>query len=105
VFSGQGNYRGAAAANNTLGKAFFHLGELRKSRWHLEQALELERGTGRRFYEADGLTWLSEVHLASHDKGSAITALAEALGILQELGHSEAPAVAAKLSNLVSGER
>jgi tetratricopeptide (TPR) repeat protein len=102
VFSGRGEVHGMAAVHDTLGHAQFQLGDLEKSRWHFERALQLDRDTGRRSYEADTLIRLSEVHLASHNEKSAVKTLAQALDILQDLGHPSAPAVAEKLRILMS---
>jgi hypothetical protein len=62
-----------------------------------EHALEMSRGVGDRYYEADVLSHLGDTHEAAGDTVTARAAWLRAHTILDQLGHSDADQLAVKL--------
>ena len=88
---------GEASTWNSLGYAHHGLANYQQAAICYQRALGLYRGLGDRYYEADALTSLGDVHLSAGDSGGARRAWAQALRILEEIDHADASRVRAKL--------
>jgi tetratricopeptide (TPR) repeat protein len=65
-----------------------------------QQAIDLYRDLGDRYYEASAHAHLGDTYIAAGNAAAAKEALSQALRIYTDLGQSEAEAVRAKLSGL-----
>jgi len=93
---------GEASTWNSLGYAHQGLADYQQAAICYQRALGLYRGLGDRYYEAGALTSLGDVHLSAGDAGAARRAWAQALRILEEIDHSDASRVRAKLTSHLS---
>ena len=93
-----GNVEGQGNSLESLGYAYHHLGRHSEAIASYEAALPLLSQAGARFFEADTLTHLGDAHLASGDREAARDAWLRALAILEDLRHSDAAKVRAKLA-------
>jgi DNA-binding SARP family transcriptional activator/tetratricopeptide (TPR) repeat protein len=100
VYTSRGDAHGAAAAYDTIGSAHHGRGELGSARLHFGHALRINRDAGQRYIEASTLQRLSEVHVSACDRAAAISALEQALAILQEIRHPDAVGVQLRLARL-----
>jgi tetratricopeptide (TPR) repeat protein/transcriptional regulator with XRE-family HTH domain len=91
---------GQASVWDSLGYAEQHLGRLADAAESYRQALRLYRELGNRYLEADTLVHLGDTHRAVGQPAGARAAWQQALDILDELEHSDARQVRAKLSQL-----
>jgi tetratricopeptide (TPR) repeat protein len=87
-----------AGTSDSLGYIHHHLGNYELAISYYRQALELYQGHDDRYYEADALEHLGDSYQAAGDAGAARTAWRQALDILDQLGHSDASRVRAKLA-------
>jgi tetratricopeptide (TPR) repeat protein len=81
----------------TLGDTHHHLGSLPQAIGYHRQALELDRQLGDHYTEADTLTRLGDAYEAAAEPDAAKDAWRQALAILDDLHHSDAAHVRAKL--------
>jgi DNA-binding SARP family transcriptional activator/tetratricopeptide (TPR) repeat protein len=86
------------AAWDSLGYAEHHLGNLAEAAACYQRALSILRESGDRFYEAEALTDLGDNHHAAGRLAQAREAWQQALVILENLQHSDADQVRAKLA-------
>jgi tetratricopeptide (TPR) repeat protein len=86
-----------ADAWDSLGYAHHHLGQYASAIPCYRRAIELSRAGGDRYHEADTLTHLGDSHHAMGDDEAARTAWRQALRIFNELDHSDAHYVRARL--------
>jgi tetratricopeptide (TPR) repeat protein len=96
-----GDRYGQAAAWDSLGYAHQHLGHTQAGTCYLH-AIELFRETGDRYSEADTLGRLGDTHHAAHDPDAAREAWLQALAIFDDLDHSDAEPIRAKLDALAN---
>jgi tetratricopeptide (TPR) repeat protein len=89
-----------AATWCTLGYTHHHLGHHQEAIACFQQALKMYRNLGARYGEADALTHLGDTQHATGDHDAARTTWQHALDILEELDHSNAEQVRAKLHHL-----
>lgn len=82
---------------DSLGYAHGNLGDHRQAVDCYRRALDLLRSGGYRYQEAATLTRLGDAHEAEGDGSRARRAWRQALEILDQLGHSEAELVGARL--------
>jgi len=87
---------------DSLGYAEHHLGNLAEAAACYQRALSLKREGGDRSNEADTLTHLGDTHHAAGDIVQARDAWKQALAILENLQHSNAAQVRARLSDSVN---
>jgi len=83
---------------DTLGYAEHHLDNLVEATSCYQRALSIFRNAGARFDEADTLTRLGDTHHAAGYLDQARDVWQQALAILEELQHSDAEKVRAKLA-------
>jgi tetratricopeptide (TPR) repeat protein/transcriptional regulator with XRE-family HTH domain len=95
-----GNREGEAATLDSLGHAYHHLGRHSQAIACYQRAIELCRTLKNRYYEAFSLSHLGDTHSAAGDPDAAHRQWWLAVEILDELGHSEANQVRAKLHDL-----
>ena len=100
VFASNGEVHGMSAAYDTLGNIYYNDGDIDSAIGQFQLALQLNQDIGERYFEAETLTRLSEMYEAIGKRTSAVDALEQALDILTELDHSDAPGVRAKLDAL-----
>ncbi len=86
-----------AGTSDSLGYIHHHLGNHDQAIAHYLRALELYRGHDDRYYEADVLDHLGDTYRAAGDTAAARTTWERALEILDQLGHTDASRVRAKL--------
>lgn len=86
-----------AGTSDSLGYIHHHLGNHDLAITHYLRALELYRGHDDRYYEADTLDHLGDTYRAAGDADAARAAWEQALEILDQLGHTDASRVRAKL--------
>jgi tetratricopeptide (TPR) repeat protein len=82
---------------DTLGYIEHQLGRYGEAATCYQNALAIFREQGYRFYQADTLTHLGDTHHAAGDRHQARQAWEQALDILDDLRHSDADQVRAKL--------
>jgi len=92
--------QGQAATWDTMGHAHHHLGHQAMAVDCYQRALKLFREVADRYNEADTLVRLGDAHHAAGDRRDAGAAWARALDVLDELGHSGADQVRARLHRL-----
>jgi tetratricopeptide (TPR) repeat protein len=80
-----------------LGYAHHHLGNHTEAIICYRHALELFRKLGHRYHEATILTHLGDTHHATGDIQAAHGAWRQALTILEQIDHTDAGQVRAKL--------
>jgi DNA-binding SARP family transcriptional activator len=88
-----------AAAWDSVGYAEHHLGNLSEAAACYQRALSLHREAGHRFHEALVLTHLGDTYHAAGELAQARQAWQQALAILDDLQHSDAGQVRAKLAS------
>jgi DNA-binding SARP family transcriptional activator/Tfp pilus assembly protein PilF len=88
---------------DSLGYAEHHLGNLDEAAACYQRALSLYREAGDRFDEAGTLTRLGNTRDIAGELGQAREAWQQALAILEDLQHSDADTVRAKLAALPTG--
>lgn len=93
-----GNRRGEAAALDSLGYAHQHLGEHSLAIAFYQESLGLFRELGDRYLEADVLIHLGDVRQAAGGSPAAAEAWQQALAILEDLAHTDAAGVRARLA-------
>jgi DNA-binding SARP family transcriptional activator len=84
---------------DSLGYAEHHLGNLAEAVACYQRALTIKREAGERFDEADTLTHLGDTHHAAGELAQAREAWQQALAIFEDLQHSHAGEVRAKLAS------
>jgi hypothetical protein len=84
-----------------MGYAYQHLGDRWRAADCYRQALARHRQLGDRYFEAQSLVHLGDVHAADHDGATARDAFRRAWSILCELEHPDADQVQARLHALV----
>jgi tetratricopeptide (TPR) repeat protein len=92
-----GNRRGEAATLDTLGYAHHHLSDHEQATICYQKALDLYRDLGDRYNEADTLTHLGDTQLSAGDRDAARRTWQDALSILDQLGHTDAEQIRARL--------
>jgi tetratricopeptide (TPR) repeat protein len=97
-----GDREGEATAWDSLGYAYHRCGDNRQAVTCYEHAAGLRHLLGDRYAHAETLHRLGDTHLAAADPASARTAWQQALAILDQLAHSDAVEVRAKLGALQS---
>jgi len=95
-----GRRYGQAATWDSIGHAHHHLGQHTQALTCYQHALTLNRDLGDRYGEADTLTHLGDTHHATGNPQAAHDAWQQALTILDDLDHSDAAQVRAKLAGL-----
>jgi DNA-binding SARP family transcriptional activator/tetratricopeptide (TPR) repeat protein len=95
-----GDRNGEAAAWDSLGYAQHHLGAWEHALASFGHALALYREICDRYLEADTLVHIGDTQRAAGRDPEAIAAWCRALGILEEIGHSDAESVREKLRPL-----
>jgi tetratricopeptide (TPR) repeat protein/transcriptional regulator with XRE-family HTH domain len=95
-----GDRWGQAATWDSLGYVHHHLGDHGRAVACYQRALDLWREIGDRYNDAATLTRLGDDHHAAGDRTAAHDAWEHALRILDQLGHSDADRVRAKLRQL-----
>jgi DNA-binding SARP family transcriptional activator/tetratricopeptide (TPR) repeat protein len=98
-----GNHRGEAATWDSLGYARHHLHEHTEALACYGRSLEKFRELGDRLSQAEVLTHLGETYLVSGRRKAAGDVWREALRLLEDLGHSDADQIRAKLHSLTGG--
>ncbi|GIG10408.1 AfsR/SARP family transcriptional regulator [Catellatospora coxensis] len=93
-----GDHAFQAGTSDSLGYIHHHLGNHELAIAHYLRALELYRGHDDRYYEADTLDHLGDAHRAAGDPAAARTAWAQAVDILDRLGHADAGRIRVKLA-------
>jgi tetratricopeptide (TPR) repeat protein len=88
---------GQAETWSTLGYRHHLLGEYEPAAASYQRAVDLYRGLGDRYNAASQLIKLGDTHCATADIASAQDAWAQALAILEELGHPDAEEVQVRL--------
>ncbi|MCI0688046.1 MAG: tetratricopeptide repeat protein [Sporichthyaceae bacterium] len=92
-----GYRRGEAMTWDSLGYIHHQLGQLEQAESCLQQALAGYRALGDQFREAESLSHLGDVHRAAGQPDAARQCWQRSLAILDQLGHSTADGVRAKL--------
>jgi tetratricopeptide (TPR) repeat protein len=92
-----GDRIGTAFTYDSLGYAHHHLGHHRQACTSYRRAISLYREASNRPFEAATLVRLGDSHQALGDAGAAREAWQQALHIFDELGHSDAATVRARL--------
>ena len=87
---------------DTLGYIHHQRGDHQQAIACYRRLADLWGQIGDRFNEATALDTLGDVHLSAGDAGAARRAWAQALPVLEEIGHAGASRVRAKLSAHVS---
>jgi tetratricopeptide (TPR) repeat protein len=87
---------------NSLGNCHHRLGDHARAIERFRQALDIYRELGDRYYEADTLADLMGPLEAMGDIDAARSAGEDAVAILEELGHSEADRVRARVAGLAA---
>jgi tetratricopeptide (TPR) repeat protein len=95
-----GCWHGEAHIWDSLGYAYQHLGDRRQAADCYRRALALHGQLGDRYFEAQSLVHLGDVHAADQDGAAARDAFRRAWSILRELEHPEADQVQARLRAL-----
>jgi tetratricopeptide (TPR) repeat protein/transcriptional regulator with XRE-family HTH domain len=83
---------------DSLGRAERELGNFAEAAACYQRAIGIAREVGARFYEAEALTHLGDTHQAAGELDQARQAWQQALAILDDLQHSDAGQVRAKLT-------
>lgn len=96
---------GQAATWDSLGYAHLHLSQHSMAITCYQRALALFRLAGDRYQETRALTLLGDTHHTTGNTNAARTTWQEALAILDELGHSDADQVRARLTVLGLGRQ
>jgi DNA-binding SARP family transcriptional activator/Tfp pilus assembly protein PilF len=94
------DHMGLAETYDSLGYAHRYLGHEREATTCYERAVELNGELGDRYSEADTLVSLGDAYQAFGDSESAQIAWQRALTILEQVGHSHADTVRAKMRQL-----
>jgi DNA-binding SARP family transcriptional activator/tetratricopeptide (TPR) repeat protein len=97
-----GNPQLEAGAWDSLGYAHHHLGDHAESAACYQRALDLRRKIGDRWGQAETLGHIGDVRHAAGQPREARVAWEEALTILDDLHHSDAAGVRAKLAGLAA---
>ncbi|GIF01451.1 tetratricopeptide repeat protein [Paractinoplanes rishiriensis] len=92
-----GDRFGEAASWDTLGELHHGLGRYPESVACYRKALDIYPGIGERYYEAETLIRLGESHRSSGDDDASLRAWQRALGILEDLDHPGAAALAERI--------
>jgi tetratricopeptide (TPR) repeat protein len=100
LFQAIDNRVGEADTVDSLGYAHQYLEQYAEAIGRYEQSVELWRDLGDRYNEADVLSRLGDVRLATGDREGARNEWEQALGIFEDLKHSDAVLVGAKLTAL-----
>jgi tetratricopeptide (TPR) repeat protein len=87
-----------AFAWDSLGYAEYHLGQLTEAAACYQRALSLFREFGDRYFEATSLSHLGDTRQAAGEQQQAVQAWQQALAILDDLQHTDAGQVRAKLA-------
>jgi tetratricopeptide (TPR) repeat protein len=87
---------------HSLGYAHCGLANHHQAAASYQHALDLFVELGDRYNQADSLTRLGDVHLSAGDVGAARRAWVRALRILEEIDHTDASRVRAKLASHLS---
>ncbi len=82
---------------DSLGYAHYHLGQHAEAVACYQQALDIARELGFRYLQAESLNHLGDTYDVAGDYEAACTAWREALAILDDLQHSDAERVRARL--------
>jgi tetratricopeptide (TPR) repeat protein len=96
-----GDRPGAAASWDGLGHSHHQLGYHAQAITCYQRAIDLYRHLGHRYHEANVLTHLGDTHRAADHTDEAHHCWQQALRILDELRHSDAAEVRAKLHHLI----
>jgi DNA-binding SARP family transcriptional activator len=94
--------RGEEAVWDTLGYIHRQMGDHQQAIACYRRLVELSGQFGDRDHVAGALDTLGDVHLSAGDAGAARRAWAQALRILEEIGHADASRIRGKLSCYVS---
>jgi tetratricopeptide (TPR) repeat protein len=94
------NQQGQAVALDTLSRACGGLNEHDQAITYCLQAIDLYQTTGNKYFQAQTLARLGDVYHAVSDLTAARDTWQQALAIFDELGHSDADTVRAKLTTL-----
>jgi len=94
-----GDRDGQAGTWDSLGYARHHLGHHREATACYDEALRLYRELGDRYLEADTLAHLGDAYLAAGAPDAARTSWQDAVEILDQLGHTDAEQVRARLAS------
>jgi DNA-binding SARP family transcriptional activator/tetratricopeptide (TPR) repeat protein len=92
-----------AETHDSLGYAYHHLGDHARAVAHYRRSLELHGELGDRYRTAETLIHLGDAHAAAADSPAAREAWAEALRILEDLGHSDAEEARGRLAGPSGG--
>ena len=98
LFRDFGSREGVANALDSLGYVHQHLGNHAEAIACYQEARGLQREIGGRWGEAEALGHLGDTHHAAGNREAARAAWEEALAILDDLQHSDAAQVRAKLA-------
>jgi tetratricopeptide (TPR) repeat protein len=91
---------GEAATLDSLGYAHYHLGHHDQAITYCQHALVLRQELGDRYGEAETLNHLGDIHHVTSNIPAARDVWRQALTIFDQLGHSDAETVRAKLATL-----
>jgi tetratricopeptide (TPR) repeat protein len=105
VYQQVGDHLGQAASWDSIGHAHHHLGRHAEAVTCYLHSVSLNRDLGARYHEAAALTALGDTYQATADRTGAREAWRQALAILDDLDHTEAAQVRAKLAALDGASR
>ena len=97
MYRGRGDPLNEAATWDSMGYALLHLGRLDEAIGCLRTALRHHRGLRPGYYQTTMLVHLGDAYHAAGDLGLARQAWQDALAILEDLNHSDADQVRARL--------
>jgi tetratricopeptide (TPR) repeat protein len=103
IFRELGDRASEAATWDSVGYVHHQLGHYREAAACFHRAIDLYRDLTDRYLEADTLTHLGDTQYAANTAMAARDAWGQALAILDELAHSDADDVRAKLLHLGPG--
>ena len=101
MYRGRGDALNEAATWDSVGYALLHLGRLEEAIGCLRTAVGMIAGLHMGYYETTMLVHLGDAYHAAGDMGPARQAWQEALAILENLNHSDADQVRARLNGEV----
>lgn len=94
-----GHLEGQKDVLMTIGLAEHRLGQLHQARLHHERSLDLDRELGDDYWAAKNLERLADIHQDLGDEAQAERLRAEALALLERLGHPDARALRPLVGN------